>query len=109
MVNEELEIEPQLQPDWERFYLQRVEMYLVHKYQPELVDELKLTFIRARLRREGFVGRNEIIMTKEELAVRIQNDLQTHVQWKPKKEFHKRESLERPNIGADYQREFNNL
>jgi hypothetical protein len=103
------EEEPQLQPAWERFYLQRVEMYLIHKYQPELVDTLKLTFIRARLRREGFVGRSEVIMTKDDFADRLRDDLQTYVPWKPKKGSHKRDALERPGIGADYQRDFNNL
>lgn len=32
-----------LMPDSERFYLYRVEMYLIHKYAPQLVDEMRVT------------------------------------------------------------------
>jgi hypothetical protein len=99
-----------LMPDWERFYLYRVEQYIIHKYAPQLVDEMKVSFARARRRREGVLKSSEVIISsKEELLMQIQSDLQTMVPWKPKKSQHKRESLARPGISAPYQQEFQNL
>lgn len=104
------EFEPELQPAWQQFYLYRVEMYLVHKYAPQMIDELNVTFARARRRREGVVKHSEIVIrSKEELMARIQTDLQTYAPWKPKNSSHKKGSLERPNIGQQYQREFTEL
>jgi hypothetical protein len=106
----ELIEEPALMPDWERFYLYRVEMYLIHKYAPDLVDELKVSFARARARREGVLKTSAVIIgSKEELMMQIQADLQTHAPWKPKKTQHKRSSMPRPGISGPYQQEFENL
>lgn len=99
-----------LMPDSERFYLYRVEMYLIHKYAPQLVDEMRVTFRNARIRRQGYIKRNDqVIATKEELFNQIQMDLTTHAPWKPKSSTHKKGSLERPNIGEDYQDRFREL
>lgn len=104
------EEENQLMPASEQFYLYRVEMYLIHKYRPEMVDELKISFARARARREGVLKHDEnIIRTREELLQRIQNDIISTVPWKPKNSSHKRSSVVRPGIGGEYQRQFEEL
>lgn len=100
----------QLMPDNERYYLYRVESYLVHKYAPELVHEFKITLGRARLRREGAVlNDGNIIHSKEELLNRIQSDLAFNVPWKPKNTSHQRTSPERIDISSGYQKQFEEL
>lgn len=96
--------------EFEDRFMYRIELYLIHKYQPELVHEMKISFARARLRRESVLKHSEnIIMTKEDLMIQIQNDLSSHVRWKPKNSTHKRTSIERPGISAPYQRQFEEL
>lgn len=95
-----------LMPDRERYYLYRVEMYLIHKYQPELVDELKISFSRARLRREGVLKQHDIILSKDALFNQIGQDLHDNAPWKPKNSSHRRTNPTRPGISDQYQRQF---
>ena len=98
----------QLMPDWERFYLYGVEMYLIHKYQPELVDEMKFTFARARQRRESYIKKDEnIFSSKEALLNQIVQDLDSAPLKRKREDHHSR--IERPGISEGYQQEFREL
>ena len=109
MIKEKSVEDDELMPDWERNYLYRVEAYLVHKYMPELVEEFRVSFARARIRREEvLVQTDHIFKSAEELFNRIGSDLQTHVTWKPKA-THRATSPQRPGISEGYQRQFEEL
>jgi len=110
MIKDKAVPDDELMPDWERHYLYQVEAYLVHKYQPEFVDEFKISFARIHARKEQYLAHDEhIFQSTDELLQRIGSDLQFHVPFKPKNSTHKRTSPERPNIGAGYQQQFEGL
>lgn len=94
------------------YYLTRVEYYLIYKYAPELVDEMRVTFGNARLKNSNlaeFRERDEIFHDPESLMRQIQNDMQSLVNWRPKKARDRRAPLKRPGIGAEYQEQFKEL
>jgi hypothetical protein len=100
----------ELMPDWERFYLYRVEEYLVHKYQPDLVEEFRISFTRARARREQYLKQDDTVFSStEQLLDQIAADLKTHAPWKPKNSTHRPTSPARPGIGSVYQKQFEEL
>jgi hypothetical protein len=100
--------ETRLQPAWEQFYLARVEMYLVHKYAPELIDEIKLTFRKAQLRRESFIKKDEqIFSSAEDLINQIVRDIDS-APLRRKHENHHAQIM-RPGIGERYQSQFEEL
>lgn len=94
----------------EIWYMYRVESYLIYKYQPHLVDTMKFTFGRARLRREEVVVEHDTVLPNAQaLHNAILRDLQSNVTWKPKKSSHKGDGIPRPGIGSKYQKKFNEL
>jgi hypothetical protein len=98
-----------LMPDWERFYLYRVESYLIHKYEPELVDQFTLTFKQARERRQAHIKHDEnIFSSKEALMQQIVNDI-ANSPFRKKDPVHRSPSQRRPGIGQFYQGEFTEL
>jgi hypothetical protein len=95
--------------EFEEPYLYRVENYLIHKYQPDLVWSFKVSFMQARVTRTGLMKKDEAnILTREQFAAQLAQDLSSNVQWKPKNQTH-RAQFKRPNIGENYQRQFTEL
>jgi hypothetical protein len=110
MLKDKAVEDTELMPDWERHYLYNVELYLVHKYNPEFVEEFRASFARVRAEREEYLAHDEHIYgSVEELLQRIGNDLQMHAPWKPKASTHRATSPQRPGISEGYQQEFERL
>jgi hypothetical protein len=92
----------------EDFYLYRVESYLIHKYAPDLVEQFKVSFAKARFRRESFVSQQmEVFSSAADLRDRIERDLGNAPLRRTSENHHR--ITERPGIGKDYQDRFNEL
>jgi len=95
-------------PD-ENYFMYRVEEYLVHKYTPDLVDTLHITFRKARIKRTEAIKREDVVIhDKGALEAQIIRDLQELAPWKPPKSTHKA-TRARPGISAGYQQQFTDL
>ena len=95
------------------YYLARVEEYLVHKYAPDLIEEMHLTFRDARLKSSGvLVYREEQVVFSDanQLLSQIQSDMQRLAPWKPPNPNKSRKKpTARPGISDRYQRQFEAL
>lgn len=92
-------------------YLWFVELYLMSKYQPDMVEATIFKIRQAAFERAKIVKEDHLIhQSLEGLENAIIMDLAANVQWTPQRSHHVRGSkTPTPGIGSAYQRELENL
>jgi hypothetical protein len=91
-------------------YLWHVELYLMSKFMPEMVEATIFKVRQAALTRAGLTKEDHIVhQSMESLQLAIESDLNQNARMIMDRSHHAGRRSETPGIGSAYQRELNEL